>query len=98
MTVHTRFGSCNQTSSLPTLSLCHPSKYKDATSEFFYKLGSDHQFISITANASDYPVPERVPKWNFKKAKWDAFQDQRITEINPDLFKDALCKVRFGLR
>ena len=32
---------------------------------------------------------ERVPKWNFRKAKWDAFQDQCITEITPDLFNDA---------
>ena len=34
-------------------------------------------------------MPERVPKWNFKKAKWDAFQDQCITEITPNLFNDA---------
>ena len=53
------------------------------------RLGSDHHPIIITASTSDYPVPERVPKWNFKKAKWDAFQDQCITEITPDLFNDA---------
>ena len=34
-------------------------------------------------------MPERVPKWNFKRAKWDAFQDQCITEITPDIFNDA---------
>ena len=34
-------------------------------------------------------MPEKVPKWNFKKAKWDAFQDQCITEITPDLLNDA---------
>ena len=34
-------------------------------------------------------MPKRVPKWNFKKAKWDAFQDQCITEITPDLFNDT---------
>ena len=45
--------------------------------------------IIISANTSDHPVPERVPKWNFKKAKWDAFQDQCITEITPDLFNDS---------
>ena len=38
-------------------------------------------------------MPERVPKWNFKKTKWDAFQDQCITEITPDIFKDAEDKV-----
>ena len=53
------------------------------------RLGSDHHPIIITANTSDYPVPQRVPKWNFKKAKWDAFQDQCIAEITPDLFIDA---------
>ena len=53
------------------------------------RLGSDHYPIIITANTSDHPVPERVPKWNFRKAKWDAFQDQCITEIIPDLFNDA---------
>ena len=53
------------------------------------RLGSDHHPIIITANTSDYPVPQRVPKWNFKKAKWDAFQDQCIAEITPDLFNDA---------
>ena len=29
------------------------------------KLGSDHHLIIKTANTSDHPVPERVPKWNF---------------------------------
>ena len=53
------------------------------------RLGSDHRPIIITANTSNYPVPERVPKWNFKKAKWDAFQDQCIKEITPDVFNDA---------
>ena len=53
------------------------------------RLGSDHHPIIITTNTSDHPVPERVPKWNFKKAKWDAFQDQCITEITPNLFNDA---------
>ena len=53
------------------------------------RLGSDHHPIIITANTSDHPVPERVPKWNFKKAKWDAFQDQCITEITSDLSNDA---------
>ena len=48
------------------------------------RLGSDHHPIIITANTSDHPVPERVPKWNFRKAKWDAFQDQCITEITAD--------------
>ena len=52
------------------------------------RLGSDPHPI-ITANTYDHPVPERVPKWNFKKAKWDAFQDQCITEITPDIFNDA---------
>ena len=53
------------------------------------RLGSDHHPIIITANTSDHPVPERVPKWNFKRAKWDAFQDQCITEITSDIFNDA---------
>ena len=57
------------------------------------RLGSDHHPIIITANASDHPVPERVPKWNFKKAKWNAFQDQCITEITPDIFNDAEDKI-----
>ena len=88
--VHTRFDSYHQTSSLLDLSLCHPSVYMDVACEFLSdRLGSDHHPIIITANTSDYPVPERVPKWNFKKAKWDAFQDQCITEITPDLFNDA---------
>ena len=53
------------------------------------RLGSDHHPIIITANTSDHPVPERVPKWNFKKAKWDIFQDQCIKEITPNLFQEA---------
>ena len=36
------------------------------------RLGGDHYPIIITANTSDHPVPERVPKWNFK---WEIFQD-----------------------
>ena len=79
--VHTRFDTYHQTSSLLDLSLCHPSIYMD--------VACDHHPIIITASTSDHPVPERVPKWNFKKAKWDAFQDQCITEITPDLFNDA---------
>ena len=88
--VHTRFDSYHQTSSLLDLSLCHPSIYMDVACEVYSdRLGSDHHPIIITANTSDYPVPQRVPKWNFKKAKWDAFQDQCIAEITPDLFNDA---------
>ena len=88
--VHTRFDTYHQTSSLLDLSLCHPSIYMDVACEISSdRLGSDHHPIIITANTSDHPVPERVPKWNFKKAKWDAFQDQCITEITPDFFNDA---------
>ena len=88
--VHTRLDSYHQTSSLLDLSLCHPSVYMDVACEVLSdRLGSDHHPIIITASTSHYPVPERVPKWNFKKAKWDAFQDQCITEITPDLFNDA---------
>ena len=78
--VHTRFDTYHQTSSLLNLSLCHPSIYTDVAFEVYSdRLGSDHHPIIITANTSDHPVPERVPKWNFRKAKWDAFQDQCIT-------------------
>ena len=88
--VHTRFDTYNQTSSLLDLSLCHPSIYMVVAFEVYSdRLGSDHHPIIITANTSDHPVPERVPKWNPRKAKWDAFQDQCITEITPDLFNDA---------
>ena len=74
--------------------LCHPSIYMDVACEVLSdRLGSDHHPIIITANISDYPVPERVPKWYFEKAKWDAFQDQCITEITPDLFNDAKDKM-----
>ena len=83
MTVHTRFDTYHQTSSLLDLSLYHPSIYMDVACEISSdRLGSDHHPIIITANTSDHPVPERVPKWNFKKAKWDDFQDQCLTENN----------------
>ena len=88
--VHTRFDTYHQTSSLLDLSLCHPSIYMDVACEVLSdRLGRDHHPIIITANTSNYPVPERVPKRNFKKAKWDAFQNQCITEITPDLLNDA---------
>ena len=88
--VHTRFDSYHQTSSLLDLSLCHPSTCMDVACEISSdRLGSDHHPIIITANTSDHPVPERVPRWNFKKAKWDAHQDQCIIEITPDLLNDA---------
>ena len=88
--VHTWFDTYHQTSSLLDLSLCHPSINMDVAWDISSdRLGSDHHPIIITANTSDHQVPERVPKWNFKKAKWDAFQDQCITEITPDLFNDA---------
>ena len=88
--VHTRFGTYHQNSSLLDLPLCHPSIYMNVVCEISSdRLGSDHHPIIITVNTSDHPVPERVTKWNFKKAKWDAFQDQCFTEITPDLFNDA---------
>ena len=88
--VHTRFDTYHQPSSLLDRSLYHPSIYMDFACEVLSdRLGSDHHPIIITANTSDHPVPERVPKWNFKKAKWDAFQDQCIRELTPDLFNDA---------
>ena len=90
MTVHTQFDTYHQTSSLLDLSLCHPFIYMDFAFEVYSdRLGSDHHPIFITANTSDHPVTERVPKWNFKKANWDAFQGQCITEITPDRFNDA---------
>ena len=68
--VHTRFDTYHQTSSLLDLSLCHPSIYMDVACEVSSdRLGSDYHPIIISANTSDHPVPERVPKWNFKKAK-----------------------------
>ena len=92
--VHTRFDTYHQTSTLLDLSLCHPWIYMDVACEISSdRLGSDQHPIIITANTSDHPVPERVPKWNFKTAKWDAFQDQCITEITPDLFNDAEDKI-----
>ena len=88
--VYTRFNTYHQTSSLLDISLCHPSIYMDVACEVLSdRLGSDHHPIIITANTSDHPVPERVPKWNFKKAKWDIFQDQCIKEITPNLFHEA---------
>ena len=36
-----------------------------------------------------YFIRQIIPKWNFKKAKWDAFQDKCITETTPHLFNDA---------
>ena len=88
--VHTRFDTYHQTSSLLDLSSCHPSIYMDVACEVLSdRLGSDHHLIIITANTSDHPVLERVPKWNFKKAKWDIFQDQCIKEITPNLFHEA---------
>ena len=38
-------------------------------------------------------MPERVPKWNFKKAKRDILQDQCIKEITPNLFHEADDKI-----
>ena len=88
--VHTRFDTYHQTRSLLDLSLCHPTIYMDVPCEISSdRLGSYHHPIIITANTSDHLVPDRVPKWNFKKAKWDASQDQCITEITPNLFNDA---------
>ena len=88
--VHTRFDTYHQTSSVLDLSLCHPSVYMDVACEISSdRIGSDHHPIIITAKTSDYPVPQRVPKWNLKKARWDAFQDQCISEITLDLFNDA---------
>ena len=73
-----------------TVCFANPSIYMDVACEVLTdRWGSDHHPIIITANTSDYSVPERVPKWNSKKAKWDAFRDQCITEITPDLFNDA---------
>ena len=97
--VHTRFDTYHQTSSLRDLSLYHPSIYMDVACEVLLdRSGSDHYPIIITTNTSDHPVSERVPKWNFKKAKWNAFQDQCIKEITPDLFHNADDKIAIFLR
>ena len=48
--------------------------------------GSDYHPIIITVNISDYSVLKKGPKWNFKNAKWDAFQNQCITDIIVDIF------------
>ena len=90
MTVQTRFDDYHQTGSLLDISSCQTSMYMGVACEVLSdRLGSDHHPIIITTNTSDYPVPERVTKWNFKKAKWDAFQVQCIKEITLDAFNDA---------
>ena len=86
----TRFDSVHQTSSLLDLSLCSPSIYLDVACEVSPdRFGSDHHPVIITANTSDVPLVERIPKWNFKRAKWDDFQTQCINEITLNLFTDS---------
>ena len=57
------------------------------------RLGSDHHPTVITANTSGHPVREGLPKWNFKKAKWDNCIGRCTTEIIPDLSNDAEYKM-----
>ena len=92
--IPTRFDSFHQTSSLLDLSLCSPSIYLDIAYEVCSdRLGSDHHPIAIAVNTSDIPVGERIPRWNFRRANWDAFQTQCIDEITSDLFIDSQDKM-----
>ena len=92
--IPTHFDSFHQTSSLLDLSLCSPSIYLDVAYEVCSdRLGSDHHPIAIAVNTSDIPVGERIPRWNFKRANWDAFQTQCIDEITSDLFIDCQDKM-----
>ena len=89
--VHTRFDTYHQTSSLLDLSLWHPSIYMDVVCEISSdRLGSDH----IPSLSPQIHLIIQCPKEfqngiNFKKAKWNAFQDQCIAEITPNLSNDA---------
>ena len=82
--VHTRFDTYHQTSSLLDLSLSSFYIHGCCMWGFIRQIRkwspSHHYYRKYIWSSS-----ARVPKWNFKKAKWDAFQDQRITEITPDL-------------
>ena len=54
--VHTRFDTYHQTSSLLDLSLCHPSIYMDVACEVLSdRLGSDHHPIIITGDGGGRP-------------------------------------------
>ena len=59
-------------------SLCHPFIYLDVALWSFIRWIRWWLPIIISANTSDHPVPERIPKWNFG-----------ISEISPDLTNDA---------
>ena len=89
MTVDTRLDTYHQTSSLLDLSLCHPSVYMDVACEIssdIWKWSPSHHYHRKYIWSSS---ARKSSKMNFKKAKWDAFQDQCFTEITPDLSNDA---------
>ena len=74
---HTRYDVAHNTSSLIDLTLVQPSIYLDFTNKVLPDLcGSDHYPILVSIDSSDIPETERIPKWNFKKAKWGSFQEQ----------------------
>ena len=91
--VHTRFDTYHQTSSLLDLSLCHPSIYMYVAFEVYSdRLGSDHHPISITNTQNIKYICSSSARKSSKmefQVKWDAFQDQCNTEITPDIFNDA---------
>ena len=89
VTQPTRFDTYHHTSSLIDLSLCHPSIYLDLDVEVLSDArGSDHYPILVTATASGERVPERPPKWNFKKANWPTFREQCLKELTYEILEE----------
>ena len=83
--IPTRFDSRFGTYSLLDLSLCHPSIFMDFNiSVNDDNHSSDHFPVHLECTEGD-PNGERMPKWYFKRANWDKFQDLCIKNITGEL-------------
>ena len=90
----TRFDEFHKTYSLLDLTICHPSVYLDFRCNIFSdRFGSDHFPIQLLSNSDDFPEPETISRWNFKKAKWDEFQERCIEQITEEVLEEETDKM-----
>ena len=91
--IHTHWNFSVKKWSLLDLSIIHPDLYLDFDCEVLPDLqGSDHCPIIIKLNGELFET-ERRPRFNFKRANWEAFKIQCRNDINNELFQNGTDKI-----
>ena len=70
------------------ISLCSPSLFVDFSWSVHEDLCGSNHFPTFL-HMHEHHTPDRVPRWNLRKADWTEFERMCNMELQPTLFKDV---------